>query len=138
VTDVFTKKKRSDIMSRIRGKNTGIEKTVFSYLRRNNIYFQKHYNKVPGKPDIAIPSKKLAVFVNGDFWHGYKYQEWKERIPKNYWREKIENNIARDKKNYRNLRRAGWKVLRIWGHDITKKRDITLEKIHNFLTSPHN
>ena len=131
--DVFTKKKRSDIMSRIRAKNTGIEKTVFSYLRKEKIYFQKHYDKIAGKPDIALPSKKLAVFINGDFWHGYRFFEWKERIPQEYWRSKIENNIARDKKNYRKLRRMGWKVLRIWGHDIRKNPEDPCRKICEFL-----
>ncbi len=120
-------------MSRIRAKNTGIEKTVFSYLRKEKIYFQKHYDKIAGKPDIALPSKKLAVFINGDFWHGYRFFEWKERIPQEYWRSKIENNIARDKKNYRKLRRMGWKVLRIWGHDIRKNPEDPCRKICEFL-----
>lgn len=131
--DVFTKKKRSDIMSRIRAKNTGIEKTVFSFLRKEKIYFQKHYDKAPGKPDVALPSKKLAVFINGDFWHGYRFSEWRERIPKGYWRSKIEGNIARDQKNYRKLRRMGWKVLRVWGHDVAKKPKETCQRICNFL-----
>ncbi len=120
-------------MSRIRAKNTGIEKTVFSYLRKEKIYFQRHYDKIAGKPDIALPSKKLAVFINGDFWHGYRFFEWKERIPQEYWRSKIENNIARDQKNYRKLRRMGWKVLRIWGHDIRKKPEESCRKICEFL-----
>jgi len=120
-------------MSRIRGKNTGIEKTVFSYLRKNKIYFQKHYDKVLGKPDIAIPSKKIAVFINGDFWHGYRFAEWKQRIPKEYWRAKIEGNMLRDQRNYRKLRKDGWKVLRIWGHDVVKTPDKACRTVISFL-----
>lgn len=133
MTDVFTKKKRSEIMSRIRAKDTGIEKSAFSYLRKQKIYFQKHYRKAPGNPDISLPSKKKAIFINGDFWHGYRFLSWKNRIPKKYWREKIAYNIFRDKKNYRILKKAGWKVMKVWGHDIAKRPEKTLRKIKAFL-----
>lgn len=133
MADVFSKKKRSDIMSRIRSKNTGIEKTVFSYLRKHGIYFYKHYDKIPGKPDIALPSKKIAVFVNGDFWHGYRFSTWKNRIPKKYWRDKIAANIARDKKRYASMKRRGWKVLHVWGHEIIMQPEKACSKIADFL-----
>lgn len=133
MADVFSKEKRSEIMSRIRAKDTGIEKTAFSYLRRKGIYFQRHYSKAAGSPDIAVPSKKLAVFIDGDFWHGYRFASWRLRIPKVYWRNKIESNIARDQRNRRALRRAGWKVLRVWGHELRENEDKALEKIGRFL-----
>ncbi len=110
-------------MSRIRAKDTGIERQVFRHLRQRKIYFQRHYVKAPGKPDIALPSKKIAIFVDGDFWHGYRFNSWKSRVPKVYWQEKIAGNITRDQKNRRKLRRAGWKVLRIWGHELGEKPD---------------
>lgn len=135
MADMFTKEKRSEIMSLIRAKNTGIEKKAFAYLRKNKIYFQHHYSKAPGKPDIALPKKKIAVFVDGDFWHGYKFAKWRRRIPKEYWREKIASNIARDAKNRRTLKRQGWRVLRVWGHELAKKPDKTLSKIAEFLQS---
>lgn len=127
--DVFSKKKRSEIMSKIPSKNTGIEKTIFSYLRKNGIYFQKHYRKTYGSPDIAIPSKKIAIFINGDFWHGYKFNSWKNRMPKKYWQNKILSNITRDRRNYAKLRRQGWRVKRVWGHQILKDPDYVCEKI---------
>ncbi|NTW23021.1 very short patch repair endonuclease [Candidatus Falkowbacteria bacterium] len=133
MADVFSREKRSDIMSRIRSKNTGIEKLVFSYLRKNKIYFQKHYDKVKGRPDIAVPSKKLAVFIDGDFWHGYRFEKLQGRIPKEYWREKILANMARDKKNRVVLRRDGWQLLRVWEHQLKKSTERTLEKIKDFL-----
>ncbi len=133
MADMFTKRKRSEIMARIRAKNTGIEKTVFSYLRRQGIYFQQHYDKVPGKPDIALPSKKIAVFINGDFWHGYKFSVWRDRIPREYWLEKITLNIRRDQKNVRKLRRQGWRVLKVWGHEVLESPEKTCVKIGQFL-----
>lgn len=120
-------------MARIRSKNTGIEKAAFSYLRRNGIHFQRHYSRVRGKPDIAVPSKKIAVFIDGDFWHGYRFTQWKSRIPGQYWQEKIESNIQRDKRNHRYLRRNGWRVLRVWGHELKVRPDATLEKIADFI-----
>ena len=133
MADVFSKEKRSEIMSLIRAKNTGIERMVFSYLRKNKIYFQRHYSKAPGKPDVAVPSRKIAVFIDGDFWHGYRFESWKHRIPKDYWRGKIAKNIARDAKNRRALRKAGWKVMRVWSHQLARTPDLTLQKIAGFL-----
>ena len=135
MADMFTKKKRSEIMSLIRAKNTGIEKEVFAHLRKNKIYFQRHYSKAVGKPDIALPSRKLAVFLDGDFWHGYQFVKWRRRIPKEYWRLKIASNIARDSRNRRALRRQGWVVLRIWSHELATRPEQTLTKIVRFLRS---
>jgi len=133
MADVFSKKKRSEIMSRIRAKDTGIEKIVFSFLRKKKISFRKHYSKIAGKPDIALPSKKIAVFINGDFWHGYRFKKWANRIPKKYWKEKIESNMARDRKNYRLLKKSGWKLLKVWGHEIAEHPEESCGKIGFFL-----
>lgn len=133
MADMFTRKKRGAIMSLIRAKNTGIEKKVFSFLRKNKVHFQRHYSKAPGKPDVAVPSKNLAVFIDGDFWHGYQFKKWRSRIPKEYWRGKIEANIARDIKNRAALRRKGWRVLRVWSHELAKREERTLSKVLTFL-----
>lgn len=131
--DVFTKKKRSEIMSKIRSKNTKIETIVFRELRRRKIYFQKHYKKAAGNPDIALPRKKRAVFIDGDFWHGYRFNKFKERLPKKYWVEKIEANMRRDKRNKARLRRAGWKVLRVWEHEVLKREEEIMKRIIDFI-----
>lgn len=133
MADVFSVKKRSEVMSRIRSKNTVIERMVFRFLRENNVYFQKHYDRAPGKPDIALPRKKKAVFIDGDFWHGRDYQVRKNKLPQ-YWILKISANIERDKKNRRLLRLQGWEVLRVWELDLEKKKEKTLNKIYHFLT----
>jgi len=120
-------------MSRIRSKNTSVEKLVFSGLRRRKVYFQRHYKKAAGNPDIALPSRKKAVFIDGDFWHGFNFGKIKDRLPKKYWRQKIENNIKRDKRIIGVLKREGWSVIRIWEHEIEKKPEQTISKITDFL-----
>jgi DNA mismatch endonuclease (patch repair protein) len=134
MSDIFTKEKRSEVMSLIRPKGTKPEKLVFRFLRKEKIHFQRHYRKAPGSPDVAVPSKKLAVIIDGDFWHGYRFASWKAKLPKRYWQEKIETNIRRDKRNRARLRRAGWKVLRVWEHELVpSKRAKALAKVRTFL-----
>ncbi len=133
--DKFSKEKRSLIMSKIRSKNTKAEISVFRELRKRGIYFQKHYKNVIGNPDIALPRKKKAVFIDGDFWHGYNFVELKKRLPKKYWLNKIENNINRDNNTNFQLKESGWEVLRIWEHSINKNADKAIEKIIGFLKS---
>lgn len=120
-------------MSKICSKNTKIESFIFRELRHQGIYFQKHYSKVAGRPDVAMPRRKIAIFIDGDFWHGYHFIKIKKRLPRNYWRRKIELNIERDKKNRAILKKQGWEVLRIWEHEIKKNKDKSLDKIIKFL-----
>lgn len=126
-------KQRSEVMSKIRSKNTKIERLVFRELRRRKIYFQKHYKKVSGNPDIALPIKKKAVFIDGDFWHGYQFSKLKKRLPKKYWVAKISRNIERDKKNRAKLKQMGWRVLRIWEHELRQDLEEAIGKIANFV-----
>ena len=116
-------------MSKIRSHNTKVENLIFRELRKRKIYFQKHYKNVIGNPDIALPRKKKAVFIDGDFWHGYQFPKLKKRLPRKYWVRKIQNNIVRDGKIDRELRRLGWRVLRIWEHEIKLKPEKATEKI---------
>jgi len=120
-------------MSKIRSKNTKIEVLIFSELRRRKIYFQKHYDKAPGKPDIALPRKKKAVFIEGDFWHGYEFSKLKGRLTEGYWLSKIERNMERDEANTSELKKCGWKVLRVWEHEINNDINGTIERIILFL-----
>lgn len=135
--DVFSKKKRSEIMSKIRSKDTKLEKDflklISSALYPKGMRYRKHYAKLPGKPDVAFVNKKVAVFIDGDFWHGYKFTAQKQRLPKKYWIKKIENNIARDRKINRELKKAGWKVVRIWEHEIKKDAAKAVLKIEKAL-----
>jgi len=137
MVDVFTSKKRSEIMSHIRSTDTKAELIVFRYLRRKNIYFQKHYSRGLGKPDIALPRKKKAVFIDGDFWHGRTIDRLINRGVSNseYWIPKIKRNIERDIEQNIYYKNEGWKILRVWESDIMRKRDqdTALKTIEEFL-----
>lgn len=126
--DFLTKRERSALMSRIRGKNTGIERVVFALLRRSGLKFAKHAKVLPGCPDAVIHDAKLAVFVDGDFWHGRNFVRWRARVSPT-WRLKIEMNMARDESKRRKLRRLGWRVVRVWGKDVARNPNKCLAKI---------
>lgn len=137
MADVFDAKKRSEIMSSIRSKNTKAELIVFSYLRKNGIYFQRHYSKVPGKPDIALPRKKLACFIDGDFWHGRTLDDViRRRGSDDYWSIKIERNINRDTEQRNFLEDKGWRICSVWESDLVRKSTqvSALKEIKDFLT----
>lgn len=121
-------------MSKIRSRNTKVEKLVFRELARRGIYFQRHYKRAIGNPDIALPRKKKAIFIDGDFWHGYQYAKLKKRLPRNYWLGKIESNIKRDRIYRSELKRQGWQVLRVWEHEVHKDLDKAVAKIVRFLS----
>ncbi|MEC4848999.1 MAG: very short patch repair endonuclease [Nitrosarchaeum sp.] len=127
MADIFTPEKRSWVMSRIRGTNTKIDIKMKKMLQENKIKFEM-YPKMFGNPDFVIRKKKIIIFCDGDFWHGYKYHE-KKRLPKKYWRDKIETNMRRDRRITRKLRRDGWSVLRFWEHDIEKKTNTCINRI---------
>lgn len=107
-------------MSLIKPKDTKPELLVFRELRKRGIYFQKHYRRVSGSPDVALPKKKIAIFIDGDFWHGYRFSQFKDKLPKKYWQGKIETNIRRDRRNRAILRKQGWQVMRVWEHELKK------------------
>jgi len=133
--DKFTRKTRSHIMASIHSNNTSPELKVFRALRKKNIYFKKHYTLALGTPDIAVPSKKKAIFVEGDFWHGFRYPLWKKRLSSKFWRNKIERNRERDRSYHNKLRRLGWKVARVWEHQLENNFEATIDKISLFLSS---
>ena len=116
--DIFTPEKRSYVMSRIRSKNTKPELLMRGLLSRSGLRFRMH-PKLPGTPDFLVEGR-IAVFVNGDFWHGWDYRNG--RVPRQkYWRTKIENNMARDRRVQRRLRYQGYSVLNFWEHQVKKR-----------------
>ena len=130
MADIFTPKKRSWVMSRIRSRDTGIEKKTAQLLRKNKLHYRR-FPKVFGSPDFAV-EKKVMVFCDGDFWHGYQYNR-KKKPPKKFWRDKIERNMERDRKVTRRLRADGWPVVRLWEHDIEKRPASCLRRIKTIL-----
>ena len=130
MTDIFTTEKRSWVMSRIRSRDTKIEKKVASLLRKNRIHYRR-FPKIFGSPDFVV-EKKVLVFCDGDFWHGYRYDR-KKKPPKKFWRDKIERNMERDRKVSRKLRADGWHVVRLWEHDIETSPEKCIGKIRRCL-----
>ena len=130
MTDVFTPEKRSWVMSRIRSKDTKIEKKTAHLLRKNKIRYRR-FPKIFGSPDFVV-EKKVLVFCDGDFWHGYRYEK-KKKPPKKFWRDKIERNMERDRKVGRKLRADGWHVVRLWEHDIETSPEKCVGKIRRCL-----
>lgn len=133
MADIFNKEKRSYVMSRIRSKDTGIELKMIKILEENKIKFTRHPNLL-GTPDFLV-GKRMLVFCDGDFWHGYDYRNGRVP-PQKFWREKIERNMERDRRTARKLRREGWSVIRLWEHDINKRQDYCVKKIKRHLNRP--
>ena len=128
--DIVSKKKRSDMMSRIRSKNTSPEKYVRKELRKRGFNFTLHKKNLPGKPDIVLKKYKTVINVNGCFWHHHDCGRY--NIPKNnrkFWLNKFKKNKKRDKINTRKLRKLGWKVYVIWECKITKETIKIINKI---------
>ena len=125
--DRLTPEQRSFNMSRIRSKNTKPELFIFTELEKLGIAFEKHYS-LPGKPDIAFVREKIAIFIDGEFWHGKYFAKIEYRLT-DYWIHKISHNRKRDRKNRKLLRSEGWTVIRIWDDDLKKNLGKELNKI---------
>lgn len=137
MTDVFSKKKRSEIMSRIRGKNTKAEllfrKALSAVVYPKGFRYRLHYKKIIGRPDIVFVKQKIAIFIDGDFWHGRGFSRGKSKLPKKYWIPKIKENIRRDRRVNRILKKEGWKVIRIWESDMKKKMVKYIKRVLGYL-----
>lgn len=129
--DIWSKQKRSEVMSKIRGKNTKPELILRSQLFRRGFRFRIHQQNLPGKPDIVLAKYKTAIFVHGCFWHYHK--ECKEgRIPSTnskFWQEKLLKNIEKDEQHISKLQEMEWKVIVVWECEIEKNPLQTLEKL---------
>jgi DNA mismatch endonuclease (patch repair protein) len=130
LTDNLTPEQRSYCMSQVRNKRTGIERIVENALRRAKIKFERNHQGLPGSPDFVIASLKTAVFVDGDFWHGYRFPRWADTLAP-FWKEKIQRNRARDRRSHAALRRMGWRVVRLWQHQIKDNLEECLNRIVN-------
>jgi DNA mismatch endonuclease (patch repair protein) len=120
--------KRSALMSRIRGRGTGPERVVEGWLSKDGIPYETHVRELPGRPDFVIPTACLVVLVDGDFWHGWRFPTWRDKLSP-AWEQKIEANRTRDVRNIRKLRSLGWKVIRLWEHQIERAPDACITRI---------
>ncbi len=143
--DIFTKEKRSEVMSKIKSVSQ-LEK-AFAKMLSKKIYplgyrYRLNYKGVPGRPDIAFVGRKIAVFVDGSFWHGYQFHKRRAKLPSEFWVNKIENNMRRDRRNRLVLKKLGWTHVRLWEHDIKKANDknelLSQQKLLNSLEDKNN
>lgn len=130
--DKITPEQRSYVMSRVRSVDTLPERLLRSFLHRRGWRFRKNVRGMPGCPDIVFARSHVAVFVDGDFWHGYRFKTWMVTLPE-YWKGKIERNRQRDKRNTARLRREGWTVVRIWEHLVMRDIEKAAERVEQVL-----
>ncbi len=135
VMDIWSKKKRSYVMSRIRSRNTSPEKIIRSLIYQMGYRYRLHDKKLPGKPDIVFKKLRKVIFVHGCFWHLHKGCR-DGTIPKTdhqKWKAKLEGNVERDKMHIKELRKTGWKVLVLWECEIEKKGERTYGRLVKFI-----
>ncbi len=121
--DVFSKAKRSEVMSRIRGKgNKDTELALMRFFRLNGFIGWRRHQPVFGKPDFIFPKCRVAIFVDGCFWHGCPTHSKIPQQNRAFWAQKLQENKSRDKLVVRTLKASGWRVLRIWEHDLDRRR----------------
>lgn len=128
-----TTPKISNRMSNVKLKGDTAETILAKTIWHLGIRYRKNYKTLPGSPDIAITKHKLAIFVDGEFWHGkdWEYKKKKKKLKKNrdYWIEKIEENMERDKRNDELLKQSGWIPIHFWEKEVLKDTEKCVDKI---------
>ena len=134
MTDVFSKEKRSWLMSRVKGRDTKLEILVRSLVHRMGYRFRVHRRDLPGNPDIVFPRHGKVIFVHGCFWHGHQgcLRSKRPTTNKSFWNKKLDGNIERDKRFRRALQRMGWKVFVVWQCE-TREPEKLLMKLERIL-----
>ncbi len=127
--DKFSKEIRSYVMSRIRGKDTKAELAFRKMLFSEGIRYRLHYPIEGSRPDVAIPSKKIAIFIDGCFWHKCPKCFRPPKSRESYWTPKIQKNLERDIRIRAMLRAKGWKVIRVWEHEVNKKPQKAIKRV---------
>lgn len=127
MADVFPKSKRSEIMSRVRSReNAATELAFVMLLRRYHIAGWRRGARVFGHPDFVFPKQRLTVFVDGCFWHGCPQHATQPASNRTFWKRKLARNRRRDRLVSRTLKNSGWRVLRVWQHDLLRKNEQNL------------
>ncbi len=121
-------------MANVRSEDTGIELAVRRAVHARGLRFRKNVRGLPGTPDIVFAGPRVVVFVDGDFWHGWRFPAWRHKLAP-YWVEKIEGNRRRDRRNFARLRRSGWLVLRVWEHDVLGDIEKVADRIESVVRS---
>jgi DNA mismatch endonuclease (patch repair protein) len=133
MTDNMTPGQRRRTMSSIRRIDTKPELAVRRLAFARGLRYRKYSPHVAGKPDLVFARARLVVFIDGDFWHGWRFQEWEHKLSSTYWRNKIRRNIDRDKSCRAKLEEDGWLVLQIWEHEIEADASGCVDRIEQAL-----
>ena len=112
--DIWNKKKRSAVMAKIKGKDTKPEWIVRRYLFSRGYRYRKNVKGLPGTPDIVLRKYGIVIFIHGCFWHGHEVDGTMPKTNREFWKNKIEGNKLRDKRNKEKLRKMGWSVIIVW------------------------
>lgn len=134
MADNLTPAQRKRCMSTVRTRGTGIELALATALKSFGLKWVPHDDELPGKPDFVFRRHRVAVFVDGDFWHGFRFPQWKVQVS-SFWRRKIDTNRRRDRSVHRKLRRLGWIVLRVWGHEIKRDPQEVAERVFSVVVN---
>ena|SRR3989344_8725991 len=129
MVDIFSKNKRSEIMSKVRSKDSKIEVEFRKKIGQAGFHYLKNPTKYFGKPDIALPKYKTVIFVDSCFWHGCKKHGSMPQTRKKFWVTKIERNKERDEEVSKYYKKQSWKIFRIWEHAINKNLDKVVKKV---------
>lgn len=121
MVDIYSKSKRSEVMRAVKGKDTKIEVDFRRLLWKEGFRYRKNSNKHFGKPDVVLPRYETVIFIDSCFWHGCKKHCSLPETRKKFWMAKIYGNKRRDKEVNRHYKKIGWKIIRIWEHDLKKK-----------------
>lgn len=132
--DIMSAATRSAVMARIKGKDTGPERKISAAFSDAGLKYECQVRRLPGRPDFVFEAERVAVFVDGDFWHGWRFPQWRDKLSES-WEEKIASNRARDGRNHRALRRNGWKVIRLWEHQIDADLRGCVARVLSYLRS---
>lgn len=131
--DILTPEQRSEVMRRVRGKDTKPERLLRSALHRAGFRFRLHRRSLPGVPDIVFPGRRKAIFVHGCFWHSHRCRRARKPASnRDYWIPKLAENKKRDVRNRRRLAALGWRSMVVWECQL-RAMDRVLEKVEKFL-----
>ena len=133
MSDTVSKKKRSEIMSNVKSKDSKIEISFRKVLWKRGFRYSKNSSKYFGKPDIVLLKYKTVIFIDSCFWHGCKKHCRIPAVRKKYWAGKIARNKERDKEVSKYYKKQNWKIFRIWEHDLLSKTDKIFKKITGFI-----
>lgn len=132
MADDRSRQARSETMRQVRSRDTSCERRLRSALHRRGLRYSLH-KSLPGKPDIVFVAAKVAVFVDGCFWHGCPEHCRRPSSNREYWLPKIERNMARDKRVSTSLRAAGWRVVRLWEHEVRDSAERAASRVERIV-----